>query len=64
MERIRGGGDMEVSERLCPELQPDLRRLHYRITGLRLVDACVGLFLKRWKKVYLLTVSNTVKWQA
>ena len=26
MGRIRGGEDMEVSERLCPELQPDLRR--------------------------------------
>ena len=58
---------MEVSERLCPELQPDLRRASlqdYRITGLRRVDACVGLFLKRREKVYLLTVSNTVKRQA
>ena len=63
VERIRGGGDMEVSERLCTELQPDLRRLHYKITGLRLVDTCVGLFLKRREKVYLLTVSNTVNRQ-
>ncbi len=54
----------EVSERLCQELQPDLGRLLYRITGLRLLDICVGLFLKRREKIYLLTMSNTVKRQA
>jgi len=51
----------EVSEKLCYELQPDLARLLYRITGLRLVDVCVGLFLQRREKIYLLTMSDRVK---
>ena len=50
----------EVSERLCQELQPDLARLLYRITGLRLVDVCVGLFLQRREKIYLFTMSDRV----
>jgi len=51
----------EVSERLCQELQPDLARLLYRITGLRLVDVCVGLFLQRREKIYLFTMSDAVR---
>ena len=51
----------EVGERMCEELQPDLARLLYRITGLRLVDVCVGLFLKRREKIYLFIMNDTVK---
>ena len=51
----------EVSEKLCYELQPDLNKLLYRITGLRLIDICVGLFLQRREKIYLFTMSDRVK---
>src|SRR3990170_7673185 len=37
----------EVNERVCRELQPDLDRVLREITGLHLVDICVGLFLAR-----------------
>lgn len=51
----------EVNERLCRELQPNLDKLLYEITDLRLVDICVGLFVERREKIYLLTMSDTVK---
>ena len=54
----------EVSERTCQELKPELDKLLYEITGMRLVDICVGLFLERREKVYLLTMSDTVKQSA
>ncbi|MBI4523736.1 MAG: DUF2294 family protein [Deltaproteobacteria bacterium] len=50
----------EVSERICRELKPDLDRVLYRITGLHLLDICVGLFIERREKVYLFTMSDTV----
>jgi hypothetical protein len=51
----------EVSERLCRELQPDLDRLLCQITGLRLVDICVGFFLERRERIYLFTMSDAVR---
>lgn len=51
----------EVNERVCRELQPDLDRLLREITGLRLVDICVGLFLERREKIFLFTMTGTVK---
>ena len=51
----------EVSERLCHELQPDLNRVLYQITGLRLLDIGVGSFWQRGEKIYLLNMSNKVK---
>ncbi len=51
----------EVSERICRELQPDLDRVLYKITGLRLLDICVGLFVERREKIYLFTMSETVR---
>ncbi|MBI2999104.1 MAG: DUF2294 family protein [Deltaproteobacteria bacterium] len=51
----------EVSERLCRELQPDLDRLLYEITGRRLLDICAGFFVERGEKIYLFTMSDTVK---
>ena len=51
----------EVNERVCRELQPDLDRILREITGLHLVDICVGLFLERREKIYLLTMSDRVK---
>ena len=54
----------EVSESLCRELQPDLDTLLREITGLRLVDICVGFFLERREKIYLFTMSDTVKCQS
>lgn len=51
----------EVSEKVCRELQPDLDRLLYEITGLRLLDICVGFFVERREKIYLLTMSDRVK---
>ena len=51
----------EVSERLCQELQPDLNTLLRQITGRRLLDICVGIFLRRREKIYILTMSNRVK---
>ncbi len=51
----------EVSERLCQELQPDLSRLLRRITGRRLLDICVGIFFRRREKIYLFTMSSSVK---
>ena len=50
----------EVSERLCRELQPDLDKLLYEITGRRLVDMCVGLFLDRRERIYFFSMSDTV----
>jgi len=54
----------EVSESLCRELQPDLDELLCEITGLRLVDICVGFFLERRERIYLFTMSDTVKCQS
>ena len=51
----------EVNDRVCRELQPDLDRIFREITGLRLVDICVGLFMERREKIYLFTMSDTVK---
>ena len=51
----------EVSERLCQELRPDLSKLLREITGLRLLDICVGIFFRRREKIYLLTMSGMVK---
>ena len=51
----------EVNERTCQELKPDLDRLVYQLTGQRLVDLCVGMFLERREKVYLFSMSDTVK---
>ena len=54
----------EVNERVCRELQPELDRILREITGLHLVDICVGLFMARREKVYLFTMSDTVKQKA
>ena len=54
----------EVSESLCRELQPDLDKLLCEITGLRLVDICVGFVLERRERIYLFTMSDTVKCQS
>lgn len=51
----------EVSERLCRELQPDLNRVLYQITGLCLLDIGVGLFWQQREKICLFTMSNRVK---
>ena len=51
----------EVNERVCRELQPDLDRVLREITGLHLVDICVGLFLERREKIFLFTMADTVK---
>lgn len=51
----------EVNERVCREIQPDLDRVFREITGLHLVDICVGLFLQRREKIYLFTMTDTVK---
>ena len=51
----------EVNERVCRELQPDLDRVLREITGLHLVDICVGLFLERREKIFLFTMTDTVK---
>ena len=51
----------EVNERMCRELQPDLEKVLREITGLRLVDICVGLFLERLEKIFLFTMTDTVK---
>ena len=51
----------EVNERVCRELQPDLDRILCEITGLHLVDICVGLFLERQEKIFLFTMTATVK---
>ena len=51
----------EVSERLCRELQPDLDKLLREITGLRLVDICVGFFLERRERIYLFTMNDSVR---
>ena len=51
----------EVNERVCRELQPDLDRILREITGLSLVDICVGLFLARREKIFLFTMSDAVK---
>ena len=51
----------EVSESLCRELQPDLDKLLCEITGLRLVNICVGFLLERREKIYLFNMSDTVE---
>jgi uncharacterized protein YbcI len=51
----------EVGERLCQELKPNLNTLLYRITGLRLLDICVGLFVERREKIYLFIMSDAVE---
>jgi len=51
----------EVNERVCRELQPDLDRILREITGLHLVDIGVGLFLERRGKIFLFTMTDTVK---
>lgn len=51
----------EVSQGICLELQPDLARLLREITGLRLLDMGIGLFWKRRERIYLLTMSDTIK---
>jgi uncharacterized protein YbcI len=51
----------EMSERLCRELQPNLNTHLYEITGLRLLDICVGLFVERRVKIYLFIMSGAVK---
>ena len=51
----------EVGERLCQELKPNLNTLLYRITGLRLLDICVGLFVEQREKIYLFIMSGAVK---
>lgn len=50
----------EVSERLCQEIKPDLDRLVYDISGLRILDLRVGLFFERREKIYLLSVSKAL----
>ena len=54
----------EVNESLCRGLQPDLDKLLCKITGLRLVGICVGLFLERRERIYLLTMSDAAKCQS
>ena len=51
----------EVNERVCREIQPNLDRILREITGLHLVDICVGLFLEKREKIYLFTMSDTVR---
>ncbi len=51
----------EASDRLCQDLQPDLGRLLYRITGLSLRDICVGSFVEKREKIYLFIMSDTLK---
>ena len=51
----------EVNERVCRELQPDLDRVLREIAGLHLVDLCVGLFLERREKIFLFTMTDTMK---
>ena len=51
----------EVNERVCRELQPDLDRVLREITGLHLVDICVGLFMERREKIFLFTMTDAVK---
>jgi uncharacterized protein YbcI len=51
----------EVNERVCRELQPDLAKILREITGLHLVDVCVGLFLERRERIYLLTMSGSLE---
>ena len=51
----------EVNERVCRELQPDLDRGLREIPGLHLVDICVVWFLVRREKIFLFTMTDTVK---
>ncbi len=51
----------EVGDRLCQELKPNLNTLLYRITGLRLLDACMSLFVERREKIYLFIMSGAVE---
>lgn len=51
----------EVSERLCQDLQPELTTLLRQLTGLRLHDVCVGTFLQRRERIYLLTMSDRME---
>lgn len=52
---------LEVGERLCGELQPELSKLLHEITGRRVVDVGVAFLWQRREKIYLLTMSGTVK---
>ncbi len=51
----------EVGDRLCQELKLNLNTLLYRITGLRLLDACMSLFVERREKIYLFIMSGAVE---
>jgi hypothetical protein len=51
----------EVSERRCREVQPELGRLLYRITQLRLLDMCVVTFFRRREKIYVLAMSDRLR---
>jgi Na+-translocating membrane potential-generating system (MpsC) len=51
----------EVSERRCREVQPELGRLLYRITDLRLLDMCVVNFFRRREKIYVLAMSDRLR---
>jgi Na+-translocating membrane potential-generating system (MpsC) len=51
----------ESSERTCREVQPELGRLLYKITELRLLDMCVVTFFRRREKIYVLALSDRVR---
>lgn len=51
----------EMSERLCRELKPNLNTLLYVITGLRLLDVSVSLFVEQREKIYLFIMSGAVE---
>jgi len=63
MATLRAGRFLlqEDGERLCHELKPNLNTLLYRITGLRLLDICLGLFVERREKIYLFILSGAVR---
>jgi len=51
----------KVSVRLCQELKLNLKTLLYGITGLRLLDVCVGLFVEQREKIYLFIMSGAAE---
>jgi hypothetical protein len=51
----------EVNERKCREVQPELGRLLYRITELRLLDMKVVTFFRRKEKIYVLAMSDRLR---
>lgn len=61
MGSMKGGRLLiqEVSEKLCQELQPNLKNLLHKIAGLHLLDVGVGLLWKHREKLFLLTTSDT-----